>query len=49
MEAEHKRRATIRAWYDATTKHCWENILVVLRNMEKVKLAKDIADRYGCE
>ena len=44
---KHKLRATIRAWYHNTPESCWEDVIQALVNMDKKKLAKEIADNRG--
>lgn len=40
--------SVFRAWVDSGVRSCWEAILKALKAMNKAKVAKNIADKYGC-
>ena len=46
-EAEHKRKETIRKWFNNTERPCWEMVVRVLKKMENKNLANKIAEKYG--
>lgn len=48
-DTKHKLRATIHAWYDNAPESCWEHVIHALVNMDKKKLAKEIADDKGVD
>ena len=46
FKVEHKRMATIRAWYDATIDAHWDPIIRALINMNKNNIASNIAKEF---
>jgi len=46
FKVEHKRMAIIRAWYDATIDAHWDPIIRALINMNKHKIASNVAKEF---
>ena len=42
-------KAALRAWYDRSVKPCIEEVVAALKDMDKVKLASEIAKTWNIE
>ena len=46
---EIKRREALRAWFKGSRQPQWRHVIRVLVKMRKIRTAKGIAKKYGCE
>ena len=42
-DSSHQLRAMLQLWYDSSPKRCWEHVIQALIDIDKVKLASQIA------